>query len=137
MNQIIRQKEFKINLCGEHIGGLLGEAVLQFFLREKLILKDNKDKYYITDKGWEDLEIIGIDIDKLKLSNNKIINICLKSKDGILFEHIGSKLGTLLFEKFIELEWLKRTNDNRIILSNRGILGLESLGVKTKRYHLI
>jgi hypothetical protein len=136
MNNIINQKGIKINLCNDHIGGLLGEAVLQFFLREKLIIRDNKDNYKITDKGWDDLEIIGIDVDKLKCSNNKIVNVCIESKNGILFEHIGSKLGSIILEKFLELNWLNRIDDNRIILSNKGILGLETLGVKTKKYHL-
>jgi len=136
MNKTINQKDIKINICKNHLGGLLGEAILQFFLREKLIIRDHKDNYNITEKGWEDLEIVGLDINQLKYSDNKIIKICMESVNGILFEHIGSKLGLLIYEKFIELEWLKKIDDNRLMLTNRGILGLKSLGVKIKRYHL-
>ena len=55
---------------------------------------------------------------------------------GILFEHIGSKLGSLIIERFFELKWLIKLDDKNIILSNKGISGLKSLGVKIKRYNL-
>ena len=126
----------KINICKEHIGGLLGEAILQFFLKEKLIIKNDNDEYKITDKGWEDLEIIGININELNRGNNKIVPICIEKDNGILFEHIGSKLGSLIYERFFQMKWLLKVDENKTVLSNKGISGLRSLGVKIKRYNL-
>lgn len=130
-------KKIKIDVCKEHIGGLLGEAILQFFLKEKLIMIDSNDEYKITDKGWEDLEMIGIDIDDLSHSNNKVVNICIERDNGILFEHIGSKLGSLIYKRFFELSWLIKDDDNKVILSKSGASGLTTLGIKIKRYNLV
>lgn len=135
MNRNI-DKEIKINICKEHIGGLLGEAILQLFLKEKLIVKNDTDEYKITDKGWEDLEIIGININELNRENNKIVSICIEKDNGILFEHIGSKLGSLIHDRFFQMKWLLKVDDNKTVLSKKGILGLLSLGVKIKRYNL-
>ncbi|MBN2603980.1 MAG: hypothetical protein JXA91_07615 [Candidatus Thermoplasmatota archaeon] len=118
-------------ICNDHIGGLLGEALLKYFLREELIKKTNGD-YIITEKGWEELEIIGIDIDKLRSNNKKIITICSDSNYGIICEHMGSHLGALLMERMFELEWFKKKDKNIFELTERGVTGLESLGIKIK-----
>lgn len=117
--------------CNNHIGGLLGEALLKYFLREELIKKIKGD-YIITEKGWEELEIIGIDIDKLRLYNNKNVNICSGGNYGIICEHIGSHLGDLLMERMYELEWFKKKDKNIFELTSKGITGLESLGIRIK-----
>jgi len=128
-------KNFKVNVCRDHIGGLLGEAILKFFLKEKLIIKNENDLYDLTDRGFEDLELIGIDIEGLRFSNNKLINICIEKENGILFEHIGSELGSLIYERFFELKWLKKFDDEDVYLTKSGIEGLKSLGVRIKRYN--
>jgi RNA polymerase sigma factor (sigma-70 family) len=44
-----------LDSCYDHIGGILGEALFKFLLKEKWI--ENIDgEYNITDKGWEELE---------------------------------------------------------------------------------
>jgi hypothetical protein len=121
-----------VTTCHDHIGGLLGEYILRFFLKERLI-KRIEDVYIITDRGWEDLEIIGIDVDKLRSIKRKIINICVESNDGILFEHIGSYLGAFIMERIIELGWLKEKDEIRYELTEKGFTGLESLGVVIKK----
>jgi hypothetical protein len=131
MDNRISERLKIVTTCNNHIGGLLGEYILGFFLKEKLI-KSIDDVYIITDKGWEDLEIIGIDVDKLRSIKRKIINICIESNDGILFEHIGSYLGAFFMERMIELGWLKEKDEIRYELTERGFTGLESLGVVIK-----
>ena len=54
------------------------------------------------------------------------------NKDGILFEHIGLRLGLLIKEKLLDLKWIKNYNDN-LFLTEKGENGLESLGVKIKK----
>ena len=131
MNKVNFEKKINITSCYDHLGGLLGEALLRFFLKERLI-RIFDDEYIITDKGWDELEIIGVDVDKLRLTKRKIVNICFESKHGILYEHLGSYLGNLLMERMIELEWLQKKNGKRFLLTVKGLTGLESMGVKIK-----
>jgi len=125
------QTNIKIKSCNDHIGGFLGEALLKFFLTEKLIQQSNND-HDITEKGWEELEIIGLDIDKLRSNKTKNVKICIESNHGILYEHIGSNLGNLLMERMLELEWIQKNNGNKLELTEKGLIGLESMGVKIK-----
>jgi len=131
MNKRSFEKRIIVNPCYDHVGGLLGEALLRFFLKEKLIKRLEED-YIITENGWEELEIIGIDIDKLRSYKRKIVKVCIESNHGILYEHIGSYLGTLLMERISELGWLKKKDEKRYELTEKGLTGLESLGVRIK-----
>ena len=131
MNKRSFEKRITINPCCDHVGGLLGEALLRFFLKEKLIKRLDED-YIITENGWEELEIIGIDIDKLRSYKKKIVKICIESNHGILYEHIGSYLGSLLMERIFELGWIKKKDEKRYELTEKGLTGLETLGVRIK-----
>jgi len=131
LNKILSEKGRVVRPCYDHVGGLLGEAILRFFLKEDLI-KRIDEEYIITEKGWDELEIIGIDIEKLRSINRKIVNVCIESSHGILYEHIGSYLGNILMEKMFELGWLLKKDDNRFELTEKGLIGLESFGVKIK-----
>ncbi|KYK21767.1 hypothetical protein AYK24_03150 [Thermoplasmatales archaeon SG8-52-4] len=133
MNKILSKNIKVINTCYNHVGGLLGEAILRFFLKEELI-KRLDNEYIITEKGWDELEIIGIDIEKLRSNNRKIVNVCIESNHGILYEHIGSFLGTTLMEKMLELGWIKKKDEKIFELTEKGITGLESFGVNIKTF---
>jgi len=135
MNEEKNRRDIKIHACNGHISGLLGEAILKFFLKEKLIEQD-ENAYNITDKGWESLELVGIDINYLSSNKNrKIVDICTENRDGILFEHIGSRLGFLIKEKLLDLKWIKNYHEN-LFLTNKGVNGLDSLGIKIKRTYV-
>jgi len=131
MNKKLFEKRNSIYSCQNHIGGLLGEALLRFFLKEGLIKRLDND-YIITDKGWDELEIIGLDIEKLRSIKSKIVNICIESNHGILYEHIGSYLGALLMERLCELGWLITKDGKRFELTDKGYTGFESMGVRIK-----
>jgi len=120
-----------VKICYDHIGGLLGEAILKFFIKEKLIELVNDD-YEITEKGWDELEIIGIDVNKLKSAKRNPVNICFESDHGILYEHLGSYLGNLLMERMVELNWMLKINEKNYELTERGISGLKNIGIKIK-----
>ena len=131
MNNINLKKKINVTSCNNHLSGLLGEALLRFFLKENLLrIFDNE--YIITEKGWDELEIIGIDVDKLRSTKRKIVNICFESNHGILYEHLGSDLGNLLMERMIELDWIKKKKEKIYLLTKKGLTGLESMGVKLK-----
>ena len=131
MNNINLEKKINVTFCNDHLSGLLGEALLRFFLKENLIrIFDNE--YSCTEKGWAELEIIGLDVDKLRLSKRKIVNICIENNQGNLYEHLGSDLGNLLMERMIELDWIKKKNEKKFLLTKKGLIGLESMGVELK-----
>ena len=121
-----------VTICYDHIGGVLGEIIFKFLLKEKWIEQSEND-YAITEKGWDELELIGIDISKLKDSKRKTINVCTERNFGIFHEHIGSHLGVLLLEYMIESNWLQKKNDKVFELNDNGLKALESLGVDIKK----
>jgi hypothetical protein len=128
----LKYKRSFLDSCYDHIGGVLGEVLLKFILKEKWIEYSNGE-YYITDKWWEELEIIGLDVDTLRYSKRKTVKICFESNYGILREHIGAHLGFLLLRLMIDLKWLEIKNKKKYELTKVGFSGLESLGVEIKK----
>ena len=59
------------------------------------------------------MEIIGINVNKLREAKNNNLNVCIKSSHGILYGYIGSVLGALLMEKMIELEWIRKKDEKK------------------------
>lgn len=54
-------------LCYEHIGGKLGELLLQSFIaRGWLVREPGKKEYYLTKTGAEGFTHLGIDLSQLK-----------------------------------------------------------------------
>jgi len=121
-----------VTICYDHIGGILGETIFKFLLKEKWIDQSEND-YIITEKGLNELEIIGVDISKLISSKRKTINICTERNLGIFHEHIGSHLGALLLKHMIESQWLQKKNDKDFELNDKGLRALESLGIDIKK----
>jgi len=54
--------------CYEHIGGKLGQLLLEQFVEKGWIAKDNPadQQYYITDKGVEEFTKLGLDLSQIK-----------------------------------------------------------------------
>ena len=77
INKQISKRTF-IDSCNDHLGGILGEALFKFVLKEKWI--ENSDgEYNITNKGWEELEIIGLDVETLRNTKRKTVKICFET----------------------------------------------------------
>lgn len=56
-----------VKLCYEHIGGKLGELLLQSFIaRGWLVRETGKKEFYLTETGAEGLTRLGIDLSQLK-----------------------------------------------------------------------
>lgn len=66
MNKSTGRKSVKP--CYEHIGGKLGQLLLEQFVEKGWIAKDNPSdrQYYITDKGAEEFTKLGLDLSKIK-----------------------------------------------------------------------
>lgn len=53
--------------CYSHLGGKLGELMMQMMVNKKWISKAEADKHYhITPKGEKELERLGIDVSQIK-----------------------------------------------------------------------
>lgn len=66
MDQSTDRKPAKI--CYEHIGGKLGQLLLEQFVMKGWIAKDapTDRNYYITEKGLEELTKLGLDLSRIK-----------------------------------------------------------------------
>ncbi|QBJ85769.1 ArsR family transcriptional regulator [Chryseobacterium gleum] len=66
MNTSTGRKPAKV--CYEHIGGKLGQLLLEQFVEKGWIAKENPAdrNYYITDKGQEEFTKLGIDMSQIK-----------------------------------------------------------------------
>lgn len=66
MNKSIGRKPAKT--CYEHIGGKLGQLLLEQFVEKGWIAKENSaDRhYYITEKGQEEFTKMGLDLSQIK-----------------------------------------------------------------------
>jgi DNA-binding PadR family transcriptional regulator len=55
-------------LCFEHIGGKLGELLLNAFIQKQWIAKQNplSKHFYITEKGKKEFTELGIDLSQIK-----------------------------------------------------------------------
>lgn len=131
MVEDVSKKRINVTPCSDHLGGLIGESILRFFLKENLI-NINDNQYVITEKGWEELELIGVDIQKLRSFERNTVDICFESDHGILYEHLGSHLGSLIMKRMIELDWIKKIDEKKFELTEKGFTGLESMGIKIK-----
>ncbi|MGG7468806.1 ArsR family transcriptional regulator [Chryseobacterium arthrosphaerae] len=66
MNKSTGRKPAKT--CYEHIGGKLGQLLLEQFVEKGWIAKGNPaDRhYYITEKGHEEFTKLGVDLSQIK-----------------------------------------------------------------------
>lgn len=131
MNQNLLEERKIISSCYDHLGGILGEALFNFFIKEKWIQKDEKE-ISITENGWDELEILGLDIEKLCSTKRKVVTICIERYYGIFHEHTGGYLGTLLADWLVDSGWIVKKVEDNFSLTKKGLYGLESLGVDIK-----
>ncbi|MBO9691355.1 ArsR family transcriptional regulator [Chryseobacterium sp.] len=66
MNKLTGRKPAKT--CYEHIGGKLGQLLLEQFVEKGWIAKENPAdrNYYITEKGQEEFTKLGLDLSQIK-----------------------------------------------------------------------
>lgn len=116
--------------CYDHLGGKLGEALFRFLLDQQWVEKSWRGRdYQITEKGWKELERFGIDPERLRSTERKIVTSCTERKGLIHYEHTGAYLGALLSERFFKLGWLVETKQKEYEVTKVGTEKLKSLGI--------
>jgi len=124
--------------CYDHISGLLGETLFTFLVKNNWIQKrKNQRDYTITKHGWNELELIGINIQKLQATKRKQIAPCIERHHGIFHEHPGAYLGALLTDWLFERGWIIEKAERQLGITKKGLNGLHSFGVdisKIKEY---
>ena len=131
MNKNLFEERKIISSCDDHFGGILGEALFNFLIKEKWIQKDEKE-ISITENGWNELEILGLDVEKLRSTKRKMVTACIERHYGIFHEHTGAYLGSLLAEWLVDSGWIVKKVEDHFSLTKKGLHGLESLGVDIK-----
>ena len=115
--------------CYDHIKGQLAESLFKLLDRGWIRRLESGD-YEVTPLGWTDLSALGIDLERLRRSKRKPVNVCVERYRGSVYPHTGSHLGALLTERMFELGWLKGKGTKDYELTESGINGLKLLGLK-------
>lgn len=119
--------------CYDHLGGILGEELFHFMQHNRWIVRNDTDTdYLITDEGFTGLEVLGIDIGKLRSTKRKILCRCIERHMGTIYEHTGAYLGTLLMERMLQLGWLIEKAEKQYEITRQGLEGLKNWGIDIK-----
>jgi len=120
--------------CYDHIGGVVGEELLQHLLRQRwLRANQSTGEVSITPLGWRALKEFGIDTDCLRTTKRKQVNACVERHNGKMYRHTGSLLGMLLRNRLLELDWLEGAGGKSYSLTPKGIDALLRLGIDLAR----
>ncbi|MFQ6107808.1 MAG: hypothetical protein ACE5QF_09550 [Thermoplasmata archaeon] len=120
-----------VSKCYGHLGGRLGETLFKFVVQEKWIVKgDTERDYEITERGWKELDGLGIDVEKLRETSRKMVVPCAERHGGAFYPHTGAYLGELLKNRLLELEWLEKREEKLFEVTDRGLKGLTSMGIE-------
>jgi hypothetical protein len=121
-----------ITSCNDHIGGIVGEIVLKYFLKQRLI-EAHDDDVFLTDKGKEELELMGIE--QSLLCSPTSVQICHEQDFGIVYEHLGGTLGRLFLHRLLELGWVLPRDEGSYVFTQKGLEGFTTLGIDLKKFH--
>jgi len=121
-----------ITMCSDHIGGIVGELVLKYFLKNRLI-EVTDGGVFLTEKGVEELEMMGIECSLLV--SPSYIQICHEQDFGIVYEHLGGTLGKLFLNRLCELGWVLPRDNESYFFTHKGLEGFTTLGIDLKKFH--
>jgi len=98
--------------CYDHLAGKIGVALADSFLEQKIIIE--KDGVFeISTEGKEWFSDFGINIEEAQKQKRIFLKPCLDWSERR--NHIAGSIGSLLLNKMISEDWLRRTKDSRAI----------------------
>ena len=99
--------------CYDHLAGKIGVSITEKLVADKLI--ELKDKtYVITEKGIDFFEALNISIDQLQKQRRSFARPCLDWSERKY--HLAGALGAAFLNKMVELDWLRREQDTRVMI---------------------
>lgn len=99
--------------CYDHLAGKIGVALAESLLEQKIIIEKN-NTFEITSEGEKWFSDFGVNIGDAKKQKRIFLKPCLDWSERRY--HIAGSVGTLLLNKMLEQDWIRRTANSRVIL---------------------
>ncbi|PAM94158.1 transcriptional regulator [Flavobacterium sp. IR1] len=104
--------------CYDHLAGKIGVALADSLVAQKIIIEKN-NTFEITLEGEKWFSDFGINLEEAKKQKRIFLKPCLDWSERR--NHIAGSVGTLLLNKMLEHDWIRRTKDSRaIIITGKG-----------------
>ncbi|QDW18785.1 helix-turn-helix transcriptional regulator [Flavobacterium sp. KBS0721] len=99
--------------CYDHLAGKIGVALADSLLEQKIIIEKN-NTFEVTSEGEKWFSDFGVNIGDAKKQKRIFLKPCLDWSERRY--HIAGSVGTLLLNKMLEQDWIRRTKDSRVII---------------------
>lgn len=104
--------------CYDHLAGKIGVALTDSLLEQKIIIEGN-NTFVISSEGEKWFSDFGINIEEARKQKRIFLKPCLDWSERR--NHIAGSVGTLLLNKMLEQDWIRRTADSRaVIITGKG-----------------
>lgn len=98
--------------CYDHLAGKVGVALTDQLIKQHLLVVSDKE-YALTHKGENWFSALDININDLKSSRRMFTRQCLDWSERR--HHLAGALGAALLAKMIDLGWLKKGGNSRVM----------------------
>jgi DNA-binding transcriptional ArsR family regulator len=98
--------------CYDHLAGELGVGVTLALVRRRILRPDGKD-FVLTASGDRTLERFGVDVENARRQRRTFARACLDWTERQ--PHLAGALGAALLLRFLELDWVRRGNQARLV----------------------
>ncbi|MHC0442661.1 ArsR/SmtB family transcription factor [Flavobacterium sp. 3-210] len=99
--------------CYDHLAGKIGVALTDSLL-EQNIIKENNNAFEISTEGKKWFSNFGINLEEAQKQKRIFLKPCLDWSERR--NHIAGSVGTLLFNKMKNEDWLRKTENSRAII---------------------
>lgn len=104
--------------CYDHLAGKIGVALADSLLEQKIIVENNKT-FEISPEGKKWFSDFGINIEEAQKQKRIFLKPCLDWSERRY--HIAGSVGSLLLNKMLEQDWIRRTANSRaIVITGKG-----------------
>jgi len=98
--------------CYDHLAGKIGVALTDSLLEQKIIVNQN-NTFEISSDGKKWFSDFGINLEEAQKQKRIFLKPCLDWSERR--NHIAGSIGTLLFNKMLKEDWLRKTENSRAI----------------------
>ncbi len=105
----------KARVCYNHLAGDMGVRMYQAMCRRGFVAQKD-DSLFLTDKGRDFLEALGIKTEAMPKSRAPLCRACLDWSERQ--SHLAGQVGRAMLTHFIEQGWAQRVQDTRIVRFN-------------------
>jgi len=99
--------------CYDHLAGKIGVALAESLLEQKIIIEKN-NTFEISPEGGKWFSDFGINLEEAQKQKRIFLKPCLDWSERRY--HIAGSVGTLLLNKMLEQDWIRRTANSRVII---------------------